>query len=110
MSSFGIGPLAAGFRSGSDDPVRALDRALAAADKGKGDKAILWRVPAARGEAEASRERFQKAQPLSPLDGVPVVVKDCMDVKGMPSTNGTKFLLEPMPSDAPLVQRLRAAG
>jgi len=39
-----------------------------------------------------------------------VVVKDCMDVKGLPSTNGTKFLLDPMPSDAPLVARLRAAG
>ena len=108
--TFGIGPLAAAFRDRSDDPVRALDRALNAADKGKDDKAILWRVPAARAEAEAAGERFRRGAPLSPLDGVPVVVKDCMDVKGLPSTNGTKFLLDPMPSDAPLVARLRAAG
>ncbi len=108
--TFGIAPLAAGFRDGSDDPVRALDRALAAADRGKEDKAILWRVPAARGEAEAARGRFQRGRPLSPLDGVPVAVKDCMDVLGLPSTNGTQFLTEPRPADAPLVRRLRASG
>src|SRR5260370_25424185 len=33
-----------------------------------------------------------------------------MDVAGLPSTNGTKFLTEPAAHDAPLVQRLRAAG
>src|SRR5205823_640371 len=47
---------------------------------------------------------------LSPIDGVPVAVKDCMDVAGLPSTNGTSFLTEPVAQDAPLVQRLRAAG
>src|SRR3954471_9880866 len=110
MSKFGIAPLASGFRDGTDDPVRALDRALLAADRGKGDHAILWRVPTALAEAEASRARFLEGKPLSALDGIPVAVKDCMDVAGMPSTNGTKFLTEPMPNDAPLVQRLRAAG
>src|SRR5437763_1373485 len=47
----GVAPLAAAFRDGSDDPVRALDRMLAAADRGKDDKAILWRVPGARAVA-----------------------------------------------------------
>ena len=109
-SAFGIAPLASGFREGSDDPVRALERALSAADRGKADNSILWRVPTAHREAEDARARFQAHKPISALDGVPVVVKDCMDVAGMPSTNGTKFLTEPMPTDAPLVQRLRAAG
>jgi amidase len=106
----GVAPLAAGFRDGSDDPVTALTRVLAAADRGKDDKAILWRVPTAAAEARAARDRFQRGQPLSSFDGVPVAVKDCMDVAGLPSTNGTRFLTEPMPTDAPLVQRLRAAG
>src|SRR5436853_4931853 len=109
-ADLGVAPLQRGFRGGSDDPVRALERVLSAADRGKGDKAILWRVPAAQGEAQAARARFRRAQPLSPIDGVPVAVKDCMDVAGLPSTNGTSFLTEPVAQDAPLVQRLRAAG
>lgn len=109
-STAGIAPLAAAFRDGSDDPVRAITRALAAADRGKDDKAILWRVPAAAAEARAARDRFQRGEPRSPLDGVPVAVKDSMDVAGLPSTNGTRFLNEPMPADAVVVQRLRAAG
>lgn len=106
----GVAALAAAFRDGSDDPVRALDRALLAADRGKDDKAILWRVPTARAAAEAAKSRLSRGQPLSPLDGICVAVKDCIDVEGLPSTNGTRFLIEPMAHDAPLVQRLRAAG
>jgi aspartyl-tRNA(Asn)/glutamyl-tRNA(Gln) amidotransferase subunit A len=108
--TFGVAPLAAAFRDGSDDPVRALSRALSAADRGKDDKAILWRIPGARADAEAARARFQRGEPLCGLDGVPVIVKDCIDVAGLPTSNGTKFLTEPMPHDAPIVQRLRTAG
>ena len=106
----GVASLAAAFRDGSDDPVRALSRALLAADRGRDDKAILCRVPAAGAEAEAARGRLQRGQALSAIDGVPVAVKDCMDVAGLPSTNGTRFLDQPRPHDAPLIQRLRAAG
>jgi aspartyl-tRNA(Asn)/glutamyl-tRNA(Gln) amidotransferase subunit A len=106
----GIAPLARAFRDGSDDPVLALERALGAAHRGKDDKAILWHVPSALAEAELSRDRHAAKKPLGPLDGIPVVVKDCMDVAGMPSTNGTQFLLDPVATDAPLVRRLRAAG
>ena len=110
MSTLGVAPLAKGFRDGSDDPVRALERALAAAERGKDDKAILWRVPGARTEAESARQRFARGAPLGPLDGVPIVVKDSMNVKGLPSTDGTSFQTEPAESDAEVVSRLRAAG
>src|ERR1041384_2485416 len=110
MFEAGIAPLQKAFRDGSDDPVKALQRCLAAADRAKDDKAILWRVPEARAAGEAARKRFAAGQPLSALDGVPIAVKDCIDVAGLPSTNGTKFLTEPAAHDAALVQRLRAAG
>lgn len=110
MIEVGLSPLQRGFRDRSDDPVQALQRALTAADRAKDDKAILWRVPQAQAEAEASRARFASGQPLSALDGIPVAVKDCFDVAGLPSTNGTRFLTEPAAHDAVVVQRLRAAG
>src|SRR5207302_8418912 len=95
---------------GSDDPVRALERALAAAERGTDDRAVRGRVPGAPTEAETARQRFARGAPLGPLDGVPIVVKDSMNVKGLPSTDGTSFQTEPAESDAEVVSRLRAAG
>jgi aspartyl-tRNA(Asn)/glutamyl-tRNA(Gln) amidotransferase subunit A len=93
-----------------NDPLLALERAVAAADRAKGENAILWRVPNAQAEAERAAARFRSGARLGPLDGVPVVVKDCIDVAGLPTTNGTQFLMVPATSDAVVVQRLRAAG
>lgn len=106
----GATALAAAFRSGADDPVRALLRCLAAVDRAEADRAVLCKVPGAAIEAERSRARIAAGAPLGPLDGVPVAVKDCIDVAGLPSTNGTSFLTAPVAADALLVQRLRAAG
>jgi len=62
-------------------------------------------------QARESAERYRKNQPLSPLDGVPVAVKDEVDQKGYPTTVGTAFLgREPAAEDAEVVARLRRAG
>ncbi len=45
------------------------------------------------------------------LYGVPIVVKDNIDVAGMPTTSGCLALARAMPlRDATVVERLRAAG
>lgn len=41
--------------------------------------------------AEASAERYKKARPLGPLDGVPVVVKDEVHLVGYERTLGSKL-------------------
>jgi aspartyl-tRNA(Asn)/glutamyl-tRNA(Gln) amidotransferase subunit A len=62
-------------------------------------------------QAQASAERWAKGQPLGPLDGVVMALKDNIDVVGMPCTAGTAAYAQRMPgSDAPLYQRLRDAG
>nr|MBA2382156.1 amidase [Chloroflexota bacterium] len=45
-----------------------------------------------------------------PLLGIPVIVKDNVDTTGMPTTAGSWALAGSTPSDAFLVQRLKAAG
>jgi len=62
-------------------------------------------------QARAASERFQQGQPRSILDGVPVAVKDEVDMVPYPTTVGTAFLgTTPAREDATAVARLRAAG
>jgi len=62
-------------------------------------------------QARESAERYRQNKTLSPLDGVPVAVKDEMDQRGYPTTVGTAFLgREPATEDAEVVSRLRRAG
>jgi Asp-tRNA(Asn)/Glu-tRNA(Gln) amidotransferase A subunit family amidase len=62
-------------------------------------------------QAKASFERIKANKPLSILDGVPIAVKDELDMVPFPTTVGTKFLgSEPVGTDATVVSKLRAAG
>jgi len=62
-------------------------------------------------QAQASAKRYRAGKSLGPLDGVPVAVKDELDLKGYPTTVGTVFLgQESVAEDAEPVARLRAAG
>lgn len=62
-------------------------------------------------QARASAERWKDKKPLSVLDGVPVAVKDEVDMVPYPTTVGTKFFGKaPAKQDSTAVARLRAAG
>lgn len=64
-----------------------------------------------RGQARASAERWKRGEPLGPWDGVPVAIKDEIDVAGHGTTLGTRILgRAPAVRDATVVARLRAAG
>jgi aspartyl-tRNA(Asn)/glutamyl-tRNA(Gln) amidotransferase subunit A len=62
--------------------------------------------------AEASAKRWKAGKPLSPLDGVPVVIKDLLLTKGWPTLRGSKTISREgaWDVDAPAVARLREAG
>jgi aspartyl-tRNA(Asn)/glutamyl-tRNA(Gln) amidotransferase subunit A len=51
-----------------------------------------------------------RAAPPGPLRGIPLCVKDVIDVVGMPTTAGTSAWRRRPAADAPAVARLRAAG
>lgn len=76
--------------------------------------------PSALADAAALDAEYAATGPRSPLHGVPVVIKDSMNVAGLPTTGGyggfvsvadggTGMYLIPE-EDSPIVARLRAAG
>jgi amidase len=80
---------------------------------GKGPKinSVITLNPKALEQARAlDRERKAKG-PRSPLHGVPVMIKDLIDVAGLPTTAGYKPFGAPVPiRDAFVVQKLHEAG
>ncbi len=65
----------------------------------------------ARAQAAEADARYARGEPLGPLDGIPLAVKDVLCVDGVETTAGSKILagFHP-PFDATAIARLRAAG
>ena len=65
----------------------------------------------ALGQARESEARWRAGQALSPLDGVPLTLKENIATKGVPLPAGTAATeLVPAAEDAPPAARLREAG
>jgi aspartyl-tRNA(Asn)/glutamyl-tRNA(Gln) amidotransferase subunit A len=65
----------------------------------------------AQAAAAASTARWAAGRPLGPLDGVPVTVKDLLDLAGYPTRRGSQLTdPAPVPHDAPAVLGLKAGG
>jgi aspartyl-tRNA(Asn)/glutamyl-tRNA(Gln) amidotransferase subunit A len=61
--------------------------------------------------ARASEARWQKGEPLGLADGLPVTIKDLVDVKGQPTRRGSlTTVATPATQDAPPVARLKEQG
>jgi aspartyl-tRNA(Asn)/glutamyl-tRNA(Gln) amidotransferase subunit A len=72
---------------------------------------VVTLAPAARRDAEAADLRYQRGDPLGPLHGVPVSVKDLIAVRGAPFTLGSRSMAHNVaPADAAAIERLRQAG
>jgi len=88
-----------------------LDRALARIERYQ--KALNAFVDIdrenARRAAAAAAKRHRQAAPLSPLDGIPIGLKDNINVEGLTTRNGTALSF-PFTEEADVTKRLRAAG
>src|SRR5580698_283003 len=72
--------------------------------------AVVTVLPDAREQAAASDAAWRSGRPRGVLEGIPVLVKDNVQVAGAPTTAGSPALLGVEPPDAFVVSRLRAAG
>ncbi|PZA20553.1 amidase, partial [Modestobacter versicolor] len=72
--------------------------------------AVLSVNPKALEDAAASDRTRQRKGPRSPLEGIPVLLKDNVDTEQMPTTAGSRALLDSEPDDATITRRLREAG
>jgi aspartyl-tRNA(Asn)/glutamyl-tRNA(Gln) amidotransferase subunit A len=67
--------------------------------------------PRALDAAGDSAARWRAGRPLGALDGVPVTVKDLVDLAGFPTRRGSRTTsTDPVTDDAPMVVGLKAAG
>src|ERR1700753_649284 len=105
--------LIAGFRARQFSPSEVLEDVLAHIAVWEPHIKALYAFDpeGARTTAKASTERWHKGEPIGPLDGVPVTIKDNIPTKGVPVPLGTATSeLVPAPADSPPAARLRAAG
>ncbi len=103
--------LAAGRRSAVELTTAALGRATDLAGEGA---RVFTRIDAERAMAAASASDTLRAAGIvrSPLEGLPVSVKDLFDIAGQPTTAGSVLLKNAPPAtrNAVVIDRLIAAG
>ena len=101
------------FAQGGMGPMAACGHYLARiAQHNPALNAYLWvDAPRSLAMARESQQRWAQGQPLSPWDGLPIAIKDNVDVQGWPCSAGTAADGERRPSaDAVVVQHLRSLG
>jgi Asp-tRNA(Asn)/Glu-tRNA(Gln) amidotransferase A subunit family amidase len=118
LDALTVDAVQAGFRAGT---FTAEQLTRACFDRIERDNvkynALIFLNPDAIDDARRIDERRAAGESLGPLAGVPVVIKDPMDMVGFPTTAGWAKLyskrggIDLMPErDAPVVARMRRAG
>jgi aspartyl-tRNA(Asn)/glutamyl-tRNA(Gln) amidotransferase subunit A len=110
-----IEQLNAGIAAGKTNCAEVVETALARAKRTNGEGRWtfrLLRADAARNEAVEEDLLRSAESVVSPLAGLPLSIKDNIDIAGEPTRGGTKLLEEspPAQADAVVVARLKAAG
>lgn len=105
--------IAAAISTGQLSAVAVVEEHLARIERSNDEVFALLEVTAdeARTQAQAVDAKVAAGEPVGPLAGVPVVLKDNLCTRGIPTTCSSKILdgWRP-PYDATVVERLAAAG
>ncbi|MGZ3411002.1 MAG: amidase [Xanthobacteraceae bacterium] len=101
------------FKAGTDTPRDFLERCLAHLEKEEPNVAafVALNISGARAAADKSTERWRVGRPASPIDGMPMGIKDVIETVDMPTQMGSP-LFDGWHShkDAASVAALRDAG
>ena len=111
LNSFADKPAA--FARGEDSPSDYLARCLdtIAAREPEVQAWVTTRFEAARAEAAAADQRYAAGAPLSPIDGMPIAVKDVIQTRDMPTKFGSPiFENHETGFDSASIDALRRAG
>lgn len=113
---FSLAKVARAYRAGYLSPVDVIDECLRRIELLE-PRVKAWvhvDAEAARRQARQAAEEFARAKSrkrLPPLTGIPIGIKDLIDVAGWPTLAGSRTrTADPAPADSPLVTRLREAG
>src|SRR5580698_1842964 len=101
------------FASGKQTPRQFLEDSLALLDQWEPriGAFVCTNLPHARAAAERSTERWRAGKPASPIDGMPVGIKDIIETVDMPTEMGSPlFAGWRSQKDAASVRALRDAG
>lgn len=107
---------AAAYRTGETTPLQVAERVIAAFAASDQTTPPIHAFVASQAEdirrqAAESTRRLQNGSARSILEGVPVAIKDEVDMLPYPTTVGTNFLgKQPAAADSHVAARLRAAG
>ncbi len=106
--------VAAQYAVGALSPVEVARACLERIEAWEPRLNAMYRIDRenATAAAKASEARWRAKQPRSPLDGVPVTIKENIYTKGDPAPIGTGANDDaaPQPADAPPAARLREGG
>ena len=98
-----------GYRSGAVTPADVVARSFARIHA-HGDPAIFITLRAENEVIAEANALARRCDPSLPLYGIPVAIKDNIDVAGLPTTAACPAFLYRPERDATAVARLRAAG
>jgi aspartyl-tRNA(Asn)/glutamyl-tRNA(Gln) amidotransferase subunit A len=105
--------LVAAIRTKQVSPVEVVNVVLARIEQlnPQLNAFCLITADAARQAAQAAEQAVMRGEPLGPLHGVPVSIKDLVITKGVRTMRGSKLYEHDVPTeDAPVVERLKIAG
>ena len=113
LHRLGAAEIAAAYRDGTLTPPRLVRHLLDRIERLNPRLHAFIRIDgeAAMEAAEAAGAELARGRDRGPLHGVPVGIKDIIDVAGLPTTCHSRILLDNVArTDATVVARLRSAG